>query len=148
MRYLGIDYGEKRIGVAVTDPLGWTVQPVATINRRRIEQDLEDIVCFAQDYGVQVIVVGLPLRGDDGEVGIQAKKVLKFCEQLRAYCVGRGTEVDIETWDESMTTSEAEDILRQTKATAKRRKKLIDQLAAAMILQSYLAAKKEEEEFL
>lgn len=143
MRYLALDVGHRRIGLAMTDPLGWTVQPVHTVERRRLEQDLDEIACYVQDFGVGTIVVGLPLRGVEGEEGIQAAKVRQFCEQLRAYCVGRGLQVAIDTWDESMTTHEAHDILSATGATNKKRKQKVDQLAAAMILQSYLAAKSE-----
>lgn len=143
MRLLGLDVGDKRIGIAVTDPLGWTVQPVATIERSRLEQDLETIACYVQDYAARRIVIGLPLRGVEGEVGIQAKKVQRFREQLRAYCVGRGLTVDCVEWDESMTTHEAEEFLRRAGVPRSRRKAAIDQMAAVMILQSYLAAQGE-----
>lgn len=145
MRILALDLGEKRIGVAATDPLGWTAQPLGVINRRLIEQDLEEIVGYIQNYSIQLVVVGLPLRGTEGEVGIQAKKTLTFCEQLRAFCVGRGFPVTVETWDESMTTHEAEAVLREVGATNKRRKQSVDKLAAAFLLTSYLEAQKERE---
>ena len=143
MRILALDVGERRIGVAATDPLGWTAQPLGVIERRLLERDLEEIVGYVQDYSVQVIVVGLPLRGVEGETGTQAKKMLVFCEQLRAFCAVRAFPVKIETWDESMTTHEALDVLRETGATNRRRKKSVDKLPAAMLLTSYLAAQKE-----
>lgn len=143
MRILALDVGDKRIGVAATDPLGWTAQPLGVIERRLIERDLEEIVGYLQNYSIQRVVVGLPLRGETGEVGIQAKKVLLFCEQLRAFCVGHGFPVDIVTWDESMTTKDAEAVLREMGATNKRRRKDVDKLAAAMLLTSYLAAQQE-----
>ncbi len=144
MRYLGLDVGDKRIGVAVTDPLGWTVQPVETLERSRLEQDLETIVCYIQDYAVKCVVIGLPLRGVEGEIGIQAKKVQLFHEQLRAYSVGRGVEVEFVEWDESMTTHDAEEFLRTQGIRRSRRKKALDQMAAVMILQSYLSAQSEQ----
>lgn len=143
MRYLGLDVGSKRIGVAMTDPLGWTVQPVETLQRDRIERDLEAIANYVQDFAVRTVVVGLPLRTERGEVGRQAQQMLRFCEQLRAYLRGRGATVEVVTWDESMSTHDAEAILDQLGATTKQRKKRIDQLAAVMILQSYLASLEE-----
>lgn len=143
MRTLGLDVGDKRIGVAMTDPLGWTVQPIETIERTRLEQDLEAIASYIQDYTVKRVVIGLPLRGVEGEVGIQAKKVQRFREQLRAYCVGRGLTAEFVEWDESMTTHDAEEFLRRSGVRRSRRKQAIDQMAAVMILQSFLAAESE-----
>ncbi len=140
---MALDVGEKRIGVAMTDPLGWLVQPVETLERNRLEQDLESIVCFVQDFGVGTLVVGIPLRTETGEIGIQAQKMLDFCEALRGYCNARGVPVEVVTWDESMTTHDADDVLRFLGTTRKKRKEKIDQLAAVMILQSYLESLKE-----
>ncbi|MBI2346083.1 MAG: Holliday junction resolvase RuvX, partial [Deltaproteobacteria bacterium] len=134
MRILALDVGDRRIGAAVTDPLGWTAQTLGMIERRLIEQDLEEVCGFVRDYSIQRIVVGLPLRGIEGEVGTQARKVLAFCEQLRAHCLGRGVPVEVETWDESMTTKDAEALLRATGARARRRRKSIDTMAAAVLL--------------
>ncbi len=143
MRYLGLDVSEKRIGIAMTDPLGWTVQPVTTLDRTRLEQDLESIACYIQDHAVKRVVIGLPLRGVEGAIGAQAKKVLQFRDQLRAYCVGRGVQVEFVEWDESMTTKDAEEFLREYGVRKSRRKKALDQMAAVLILQSYLAAQSE-----
>lgn len=143
MRLLGLDVSDKRIGVAMTDPLGWTIAPVTTIDRRRLEQDLDDVIGYVQDYGVTTIVVGLPLRGVEGTVDTQARKILTFCEQLRAYCSACGAHADIVTWDESMTTHDARAHLRAMKAKKKTRKSAVDQLSAVFLLQSFLAAQAE-----
>ncbi|MBI4367609.1 MAG: Holliday junction resolvase RuvX [Deltaproteobacteria bacterium] len=144
MRILALDLGAQRIGVAGTDPLGWTAQPLGVIRRRLIEQDLDEIMGYIQNYSIQLVLVGLPLRGTEGTVGIQAHKTFTFCEQLKSFAAARGFPVRVETWDESMTTHEAQTLLRAAGATAKRRKKAVDKLAAAMLLTSYLQAQQEE----
>lgn len=143
MRYMALDVGQKRIGVAVSDPLGWTVQPLTTLESARKERDFESIAQIIHEFTIKTIVIGVPLRTEEGELGWQAKKILKFADELGAYCRASGLHVAIETWDESMSTHEAHEMLSEMGATNKQRKERVDQLAAVVILQSYLDAQKE-----
>jgi putative pre-16S rRNA nuclease len=133
MRKLGIDFGEKRIGLAVSDPLGITAQPVAVVENG----DMEGILgVIRKNEGIDEIVVGLP-KTLKGEVGIAAEKVLKFVEVLK-----KETTIPIVTWDERMTTAAATKMLISAGLSRKKRKKVIDKSAAAYILQSYLDCKR------
>lgn len=132
MRILGIDYGEKRIGVAVSDPLGIIAQGIAVIGN---VEELGKII--GQYEKIDEIVVGLPKRMS-GEIGIQAQKVLEFVEQLKALY-----PIPVTTWDERLTTAAAERTLISAGLSREKRKKVIDRSAAAYILQSYLDCKKK-----
>ncbi len=134
MRILGIDYGEKRIGVAVSDPLGITAQGVAAIGKGdTFDQDRRELTRIIKKYGgVDEIVVGLP-RTLEGKIGLQAEKVLVFVEALK-----KEFKLNIATWDERLTTAEAERMLISAGLSREKRKKVIDKSAAANILQSYL----------
>ena len=100
-RILGLDVGEKRIGVAVSDPLGYTAQGISVIKRENTEE-LKKIV---SDYDIEKIVVGLP-KNMDGSIGEQAKKALAFIEDLK-----REIDLPVLPWDERLTTKEAEGVL-------------------------------------
>jgi len=135
MRKLGIDYGEKRIGIAVSDPLGITAQPVAVV------KDIEGILRIMGDYdslgsardkGIDEIVVGLP-KTLKGEVGIQAQKVLDFVEALK-----QKVSIPVITWDERLSSAGVERTLIEAGLSRQKRKKVIDKSAAAFILQGYL----------
>lgn len=128
MRIMGLDVGEKRIGVAVSDSLGYTAQGISTIKR----EDIEELKKIVSDYNIGEIVVGLP-KNMDGSIGDQGKKVLDFVEKLKQ-------EIDLPmiTWDERLTTKEAEGVLLKADLSRAKRKKVIDKLAAVLILQSYL----------
>jgi putative holliday junction resolvase len=145
MRYLGLDVGERRIGVAVTDPLGWTVQPVATVDRTRLETDLDAIAGYIQDYSVGTVLIGMPLRTEHGTRDRQATKIATFAQQLRAFCSGRGLTPEFCEWDESMTTHDAHALLKAQGVKGKRRLEVIDQAAAVVLLQSFLAAQSEQD---
>ena len=138
MRILGIDYGDKRIGIAISDALGITAQPVSVIeNKGSVSQEITDLRKIIGSYGgVDGIVVGLP-KTMAGKIGEQAQKVLLFVEEIQ-----KAFEVKIETWDERLTTVEAERTLIMAGLSRKKRKKVIDKSAATYILQSYLDAKK------
>nr|WP_297199532.1 Holliday junction resolvase RuvX [Thermanaeromonas sp.] len=130
---MGLDVGEKNIGVAVSDPLGWTAQGVTTIRRRgKLEEDLEAILRLAKEYRVERVVVGLP-RNMNGSLGPQARKVLEFIEALE-----ERLQLPVVPWDERLTTSAAERVLITADLSRRRRKSVIDRLAAVLILQSYL----------
>ena len=135
MRIMGLDYGSKTVGVAMTDPLGITVQPLETILRkeenklRRTYARIEELV---KEYDVKLIVVGLPLNMDDslGERGI-------LCQEFSTN-IERRTGIKTVMQDERLTTVESDDILEECGVKASDRKKYIDQLAAVLILRDYL----------
>jgi len=130
---MALDVGGKRIGVAVTDEMGWTAQGLETIHRKDLEADIARISELVEEYKVERLIVGLPLRGE-GEVGIQAEKVLKFADKVKEAL----PEIALETFDESMTTHEAHEVLAAGGVTSKKRKKVVDKLAAVFILESYM----------
>jgi len=132
MRILGIDYGEKRIGLAVSDELEMLARGIATVPSRGTARNLEEIGRYVREYGVGRIVVGYPLRLD-GTRGIQCEKVDAFMEAL-----GSAFSVPIVPWDETLSTKEAEHALRQGGIGRKKRRKMVDRTAAAVILQGYL----------
>ena len=132
MRILGIDYGSKRLGLAVCDELGLTAQALTTITRKNRERDLEKIDAVIKEYNVEKIVVGYPLRLD-GTEGIQCEKVNRFVDILESRF-----SLPIIKWDETLSTKEAEQILIEANVNRKKRKDVVDKLAAAIILKSYL----------
>lgn len=134
-RIMGLDVGARRIGVALSDPLGITAQRLTLIERRDPAQDLEAIASLVSTREVGTVVVGLPLTMK-GEMGDQATLVMAFVERLRSRlgCL-------VETIDERLTTVEGERALLSTDASRRTRKELIDQVAAQLILQSYLNGK-------
>jgi len=139
MRILGIDYGDKRIGVAISDPLGLTAQGVAVIGKRdTFEEDIREIKKIIKKYeGVDEILIGLPIKMS-GELGIQAEKVQKFQEALKS-----AFKIPINTWDERLTTVQAERMLSEAGLSFKKRRKVVDKSAATYILQSYLDSKRK-----
>ena len=132
MRILGLDVGSKTIGVAISDPLGWTAQGIDTIRRKNKEQDIELVHKICKDYGVETIVIGLP-KNMNGTLGPQGEKVIKFCELLE-----EETGIKIEYWDERLSTVAAERTLIQGNVRRENRKGVIDMVAAVIILQGYL----------
>ncbi|MFC1510881.1 Holliday junction resolvase RuvX [Candidatus Margulisiibacteriota bacterium] len=130
-RILGLDYGEKRIGVAVSDLLGLTAQPLMVIS------DISELEPILKRYEqVDKIIVGLPKRLS-GEIGPAGQKVLAFMEQLKSKLA-----LPVEIWDERLTTAAAEKTLISAGLSRQKRKKVIDKSAAALILQSYLDSKR------
>jgi len=138
MRILGLDYGEKRIGVALCDELGLTAQGLTTVISKSWRRDVEAIAHLVKTYGVEKIVIGYPLRLD-GTEGIQCEKVIRFSRRLEA-----ALGVPVISWDETLTTKEAEEILARSGVHPKKRKDVVDRLAASLILQSYLDALSKE----
>ena len=131
-RVLGLDFGTRRIGVAVSDPLGLTAQPVTVLTRRGTPEDLEALAALAAAQGAGTIVLGLPLT-PEGRRGPQAQRVLAFGEAL-----ARRTGLPLAYVDERMTTAQGERALRETGAPGRRRRQVIDRVAAQLILQQYL----------
>ncbi|MBI3324395.1 MAG: Holliday junction resolvase RuvX [Candidatus Omnitrophica bacterium] len=136
MRILGLDVGERRIGVALSDPLGLTAQRLVVVQRRGPRQDVEAVARLAREHQASEIVVGLPLTMR-GELGEQATKITAFAESLKAR-MGR----PVHLVDERLTTAQSERALLETDTRRRRRKILIDQLAAQLILQAYLDGKR------
>lgn len=133
MRILGLDVGSKTIGVAVSDPMGWTAQGVTTLARKTIEMDLEAIRKILEEYQVERVIVGFPLSMDGSE-GRQAKAVREFSETIQK----RFPAVPLELLDERLSTVGAERSLLEADLSRAKRKKVIDKMAAVFILQGYL----------
>ena len=131
-RCLGMDLGTKRIGLALSDALGWTAAPLQALPRVGWKKDLAALRSLVREHEVARIVVGLPLRMD-GEAGEQAQQAREFAARLQ-------TElgVPVETWDERLTTVQAERALIDSDVRRERRRQIIDSLAASIILQGYL----------
>jgi len=129
---LGLDIGERRIGLALSDALGITAQALATIRRRGWEEDLAKLEEIIRERQVTELVVGLP-RNLNGSLGPQAQRVLEFVMRLKE-CLS----LPIITWDERLSTREAEAALREAGLTWRKRRQVVDKVAAAIILQSYL----------
>jgi putative holliday junction resolvase len=136
-RYLALDIGSKRIGVAVSDELGLTAQPVLTLNRRRsAREDLRSLARLARRYGVAGIVVGNPLHLS-GEQSSRAARTQAFAAAL-----GELSGLPIHLWDERLTTHEAHQILYEAGHARQEHRKIVDQVAATLILQSFLDEQK------
>ena len=131
-RILGLDVGSRRIGVAVSDPLGITAQGLDTLQRRTKRQDFEYLQHVIQEYDVREIVVGLPLRMSGAE-GIQSDKMQIFAEELR-----KRFRLPVHLWDERLTSAEANRLLRQTDLSIEKRGKAVDRMAAVLILQGWM----------
>jgi|SRR5438874_2713843 len=137
-RVLGMDVGARRIGLAVSDPLGITAQGIETLERRNKRTDFGILERVVKRYEVGEIVVGYPLRMS-GSTGIQSEKMAGFAEELR-----RKFAIPVHLWDERLTTAEAHRVLDQTEMSTRRRGEVIDQMAAVLILQSFLEARSQE----
>ena len=132
-RYLALDVGSKRIGVAVSDELGLTAQPVLTLNRKRNpREDLRSLARLCRRFQVAGIVVGNPLHLD-GAVSEQAKKIQEFAAEL-----GELAGLPIHLWDERLTSHEAHQILYEAGHARQDHKKLVDQVAATILLREWL----------
>jgi len=127
MAILGLDVGEKRIGVALAGAEGLLAIPLTVINRAGEEADLETIIALAEEHGVKRIVVGLP-RSMDGSLGRQAEKTLAFSRELSQH-----TDVPVDTWDERLSTVAAERLLLGAGMKREKRKARRDAMAAAII---------------
>lgn len=135
MRIMGLDYGTKTVGVAVSDPLGLTAQAVETIERKdenKLRKTCARIESLISEYGIDRIVLGFP-KHMNNDVGERAEKTLEFRDMLR-----RRTGLEIIMWDERLTTVAAERTLIESGVRRENRKKHIDQIAAVFILQGYL----------
>ena len=132
MRTLGLDIGDKRIGVAISDPEEILASPLATITREDDKKAIDDIIKLVDQHNVERIVVGLPYSLD-GSIGGQANKVMDFAERLSKH-----TRASMEMWDERLSTVAVERLLREAGKKKARKKARLDAAAAAFILQGYL----------
>ena len=135
-RILGLDVGDKRIGVALSDELKWTAQALMTLQREGKKKDIPVILDLLEVHEIEEIVIGLPKNMND-TLGEQAEKVLKFSRQLE----NRAAGIKVTLWDERLTTTAAERMLVKADVSRKKRKKVVDTIAAVFILQSYLDAR-------
>ena len=131
-RILALDVGHKRLGLAVSDPLGITAQGLKTLQRKNKRADFEHLKTIIEQYGVKEIVVGNPLRMS-GEAGTQSAKMAEFADELR-----RRFSLPVHLWDERLTSAEANRLLRETEMSIRRRGEVVDRMAATLILQSFL----------
>jgi putative Holliday junction resolvase len=136
MRALGLDLGTKTIGLAVSDELGITAQGLTTIERRGPRKDLEALAERVADYGVDLFIIGLPLNMNGSE-GPRAEMTRKFGLALEGH-----TKLPVIYWDERLTTVAAHRALSEGAASAKKRKEVIDQVAAVLILQGWMDAQR------
>jgi len=134
-RVLALDVGSKRIGVAVSDPLGITAQGLETIQRQNKRKDWEALGAVLKKYEVGEIVVGLPLRLSGAE-GTQSEKMRHFADELRAHF-----GLPVHLWDERWTSTEANRLLRETNLSIEKRGKAVDRMAAVLILQAWLESR-------
>ena len=132
IRVLSLDVGKKKIGIAISDALGITAQPCDTLIRKSKRDVFEQLERIVFNMHVSKIVVGLPLNMN-GTEGPMAKATYDFVKELK-----ENVKVPVELWDERLTTMEAERVLLQADLSRKKRKRLNDQVAAQLILQSYL----------
>jgi putative Holliday junction resolvase len=139
-RLLGLDVGDRRIGVAVSDPMGWTASPLQPVERVSWKKDLSRIRSLIEEYRAAGVVVGLPIRMN-GTPGERAEKTMEFVRRLQAT-----TKVPVVTWDERLTTREAERRMLEADVRRGRRREVIDGIAASLILQGYLDSRREDGE--
>ncbi|THJ23331.1 MAG: Holliday junction resolvase RuvX [Nitrospira sp. CG24E] len=133
-RILALDYGTKRIGVALSDELGWTAQPLETLNRRTLDRDIAHIASLVGTYEVRQVLLGFPMQLD-GREGPAIQAMREFQARLE-----QGVTVPVILWDERLTTKAAEDLLIAADVSRKKRKGVVDRIAASILLQSYLAS--------
>lgn len=132
MRILGIDLGEKRIGISMSDELGITAQGLPNLIAVNDDEDIKNIKKIVDEYRVEEIVLGLP-KNMNGTLGPQAKKAMSFAEKLKKYC-----QLPVFLEDERLSTVKAERLLIRANKRRKKRKKVIDKISAIIILQSFL----------
>ncbi|MGB8116020.1 MAG: Holliday junction resolvase RuvX [Candidatus Sulfotelmatobacter sp.] len=135
-RVLGLDVGSRRIGVAISDPLGITAQGLETLQRRNKRHDLAALERVIREYEVCEIVVGLPLRMSGAE-GIQSEKMQGFAQELR-----KRFQLPVHLWDERLTSAEANRLLRETELSIEKRAKAVDRMAATLILQGWMESRR------
>lgn len=132
MRILGLDVGDRTIGVSISDPLGFTAQGITTIRRKNEEYDLNELKKICKEYEVEKIVCGLP-KNMNNTLGPQGEKVKEFAEKII-----EELKLDIIYWDERLTTVAAHRAMLEADLSRKKRKNIVDKVASTYILQGYL----------
>jgi len=136
LRVLCLDVGDRRIGVAVSDPMGWTAQGVCVIERASADEDLRRIARLAAEFDASAVVCGFPVNMN-GTPGPQAEKVAEFASRLR-----EATGLEVNLWDERLSTMAAERALDEAGMGWRKKRKVVDMTAACLILQSYLESRR------
>jgi putative pre-16S rRNA nuclease len=131
-RILALDLGKKRIGLALSDPLGITAQGLPTLQRTNIRQDLAALDAIIKEREVTLLLMGHPLHMS-GHESRQSEYTREFAERL-----GQHTGIEVRLWDERLTTVEAERVLKESGISIEKRAKAVDRLAAVILLESYL----------
>lgn len=134
-RLLGLDVGNRRIGIAVSDLLGITAQGIDTLERRNKRYDLQHLARVIRDYNISEIVVGLPRRLS-GTDSAQTEKVFAFVEDLK-----KKFSIPIHLWDERLTSAQANRLLKEAELSIEKRAAAVDRMAAMLILQSFMEAR-------
>lgn len=131
-RILGLDLGQKTIGVAISDPLGFTAQGLTTIRRSNKEKDIEDLRKICDDYKVETIVLGLP-KNMNGTIGPSGELAMAFGKLIE-----EELKIEVKFWDERLTTVAAHKAMLEADLSRNKRKKIVDKVASTYILQGYL----------
>lgn len=132
IRIMGLDVGDKTIGIAISDPLGFTSQGITTIMRTNIKTDMRELREIIEEYGVQKVVIGLP-KNMNNTLGPQGEKVVEFSEKFK-----KRFDLEVIFQDERLSTVSAERMLISSDVRRSKRKEVIDKVAATYILQTYL----------
>jgi putative Holliday junction resolvase len=138
MRILGLDVGDKKIGISLSDSTQSIAQALKVYRRTTLEKDLKELKQIAEEHSIGEIVVGLP-KDLNGAIGKKATEVMAFAEAVQKY-----TSISIVLWDERFTTNEANRVFEMAQVSHKKRKPFIDMMASQIILQGYLDAQKQK----
>jgi len=141
LRVMGLDLGDRTIGIAVSDPLLLTAQGLMVLRRRSLEEDLQELGNIKEEKEISEVVIGFP-RMMNGSTGPRGKLSQEFAQILK-----ERWELPVHLWDERLSTMQAEKVLVEADLSRKRRKGLIDKTAAVLILQSYLDWRKEQKNY-
>ena len=136
MRVLGLDVGDKKIGLSMSDSTRSIAQALKVYRRSTLEKDLNELKVIAEEHGIEEIVIGLP-KDLSGAIGKRATEVMAFAEEIRKH-----TSINTVLWDERFSTNEANRIFEMAQVSHKKRKPFIDMMASQIILQGYLDAQK------
>jgi len=131
-RTAGLDVGERTIGIAVSDLLGITAQGLDTVRRSDLEADLQHVIDILKDYEVNLVIIGLP-KNMNNTIGPSAERAKEFGDEL-----SKRIDIEIKYWDERLTTVSAQKALLEGDVSRKKRKQVVDKIAAVIILQNYM----------